>query len=156
MTAEQDLIGGNETSHFRQFGALCHRNSKRGVEVLLITTRQTRRWMIPKGWSIPGLDPMAEVEQEAWEEAGVVGDVDKAPFGKFRYDKHLADGRNVRLTVEVHLLKVRKKKKRFPEMAQRDLLWISAEAAFDRVEEPELKELLRNFSKQASFALNSG
>jgi len=126
----------------RQYGALCHRTSDHGREVLLITTRQTRRWMIPKGWPIPGLDPCAVVEQEAWEEAGVIGPAKHRHFGCFHYGKELADGRKVRPLVEVHLLKARKQKRRFPEMAERNIVWLNPVDAANRVCEPELKQLL--------------
>jgi 8-oxo-dGTP pyrophosphatase MutT (NUDIX family) len=129
----------------RQYGALCHRTADHGREVLLITTRQTRRWMIPKGWPIPGLDPSAVAEQEAWEEAGIIGRAKHRNFGAFHYGKELADGRKVRPLVEVHLLKARKQKRRFPEMAERDVVWLNPVDAANRVCEPELKQLLLKF-----------
>jgi 8-oxo-dGTP pyrophosphatase MutT (NUDIX family) len=55
----------------QQIGAICMRSQADGPEVLMITTRETRRWMIPKGWPIDGLSPQEVAEREAWEEAGV-------------------------------------------------------------------------------------
>ncbi|MGR9222508.1 NUDIX hydrolase (plasmid) [Rhizobium leguminosarum] len=76
----------------QQYGALCFRNTPNGPKVLLITTRETRRWMIPKGWPIPGLKPRKVAEREAWEEAGVIARAKKKPFGEFFYDKLMQDG----------------------------------------------------------------
>ncbi|MEN9850080.1 MAG: hypothetical protein RL128_243, partial [Pseudomonadota bacterium] len=58
-----------------QYGALCWRMHRGKVEVLLITSRDTGRWVIPKGWPIDGLAPAQTAAREAWEEAGVEGDI---------------------------------------------------------------------------------
>ena len=126
----------------RQFGALCLRSQPEGPEVLMITTRETKRWMIPKGWPIPGLTPQEVAEREAWEEAGVLGKVKRKLFGEFRYAKILADGREVEPVVSVYLLKVRRRKKRFPEMSERSVSWMKPAEAARRVHEPELRRLV--------------
>lgn len=132
----------NLKSPIRQYGALCVRNTSAGPEVLLITTRERGRWMIPKGWPIAGLKPRKVAEREAWEEAGVVGTAKKTLFGEFMYDKLLRDGQEVRPLVGVFLVKVRKKSKRYPEMAERNTIWVTPSEAAHRVDELELKQLL--------------
>nr|WP_262928074.1 NUDIX hydrolase [Rhizobium cauense] len=120
------------------------RSQADGPEVLMITTRETRRWMIPKGWPINGLTPREVAEREAWEEAGVVGKVKRKPFGEFRYSKILADGRKIEPLVSVYLIKVRRRKKRFPEMAERNVIWMKPVEAARHVNEPDLRKLLLN------------
>ncbi|MGV2103901.1 NUDIX hydrolase [Rhizobium sp. 21-4511-3d] len=134
-----------------QFGALCVRkNALGGDEVLLITTRETKRWTIPKGWPINGLKPHEVAEQEAWEEAGVQGRARRRPFGSFCYMKRIADGAVVRACVDVHVLEVRRLKRRFPERRERKLAWVALDDATRIVVEPELQELLRKFNRAKS------
>jgi 8-oxo-dGTP pyrophosphatase MutT (NUDIX family) len=136
----------------QQYGALCFRYTVLGPEVLLITTRETKRWMIPKGWPISGLKPRKVAEREAWEEAGVIGRANKKPFGDFVYDKVLDDGSEVRPVVAVFLIEVRRQRKRFPEMAERLAAWLSPVDAAHRVDEPELERLILKFARLARFS----
>jgi 8-oxo-dGTP pyrophosphatase MutT (NUDIX family) len=131
----------------QQFGALCVRYTIEGPEVLLVTTRETKRWMIPKGWPMAGLKPRKVAEQEAWEEAGVVGRVKKLPIGDFVYDKVLGDGSKVRPTVAVFLLEVRRQWKRFPESAQRRTAWLTPLEASRLIDEPDLERLILKFGR---------
>ncbi|WP_245281741.1 NUDIX hydrolase [Ensifer sp. ZNC0028] len=126
-----------------QFGALCVRGDHpRECEVLLITTRETGRWTIPKGWPIKGLATHEVAEREAWEEAGVKGCAKKKVFGHYTYLKALSDGQKLPSVVEAHLVKVKRTKKRFPERRQRKLAWTKPAEAASMVLEPELKSLL--------------
>ncbi|EPE96633.1 NUDIX hydrolase [Rhizobium grahamii] len=134
----------------KQMGAICYRRGDSGVEVLLITTRETGRWTIPKGWPIRGLKSHKAAEQEAWEEAGVKGRARRKVFGKFTYVKTLVTGVNVRATVDVHLLDVRRTRSRFPERGQRKLKWFRPLDAASRVDETELKILLSKVAKRFS------
>ncbi|WP_245443298.1 NUDIX hydrolase [Rhizobium sp. H4] len=87
------LTGGSA----QQYGALCFRKTPDStVEVLLVTTRDTGRWTIPKGWPIKGLAPHEVAERQAWEEAGVKGRVKKRVFGHFVYIKALTGERYLR------------------------------------------------------------
>lgn len=136
----------------QQYAALCYRipNGSTQPEVLLLTSRETRRWVIPKGWPMEGKKAHAVAEREAYEEAGVKGTVEPATFGHFDYDKKLRSGLVVTCRVEVHLLKVSKMCSDFPEKADRDLAWVSPAEAAERVNEPELKALIKRFAQ--SFA----
>jgi 8-oxo-dGTP pyrophosphatase MutT (NUDIX family) len=129
--------------HIQQFAAICHRKDADGaIEVLLITTRETRRWSLPKGWAIKGLKPHEVAQREAWEEAGVVGKAKKKPFGRFTYVKTLKTGRKVASFVQVHLVAVDRMDDAFPEHGQRELSWLPPLEAALLVQEPELKHLL--------------
>jgi len=131
----------------RQVAALCWRRENGRKEVLLITSRGTARWIVPKGWPIKGLSDAQSAMREAWEEAGVRVGADKAQrVGQFFYDKALEDDGVI--PIVAHLYKVRLHEgdlaDRFPEAGQRRRLWVSARKAARLVREPELKAVLRH------------
>lgn len=129
-----------------QFAALPFRSSASGrVEVLLITSRGTRRWVIPKGWPIKGLSPEKSAATEAYEEAGVEGNVADRAIGSYRYRKRLRDGTAVTCEVDVFPLEVTGQRETWPEQGQRDMRWFDAEEAASLVHEPELARILRSF-----------
>lgn len=117
-----------------------------GVEILLITSRESRRWVIPKGWPMKDKAPEAAAAQEAYEEAGVVGKPGRKTLGVYHYDKRLASGRLQHVRVMVYPLEVREARDIWPEMAERDRLWSSAAEAASLVAEPELRSLLAGFA----------
>jgi 8-oxo-dGTP pyrophosphatase MutT (NUDIX family) len=141
LSAHADTMLRGELAE--QFGAICmRRGADDEVEVLLITTRRTQRWIIPKGWPIKGLKPHEVAEREAWEEAGVKGSVRESPFGYYTYLKVLDSENTMPSMVQVHLLDVKKMHDRFPEAKQRTTEWLSPSEAALRVREPELKGLI--------------
>lgn len=126
-----------------QCGALCHRRNPASgeTEVLLVTARESGRWIIPKGWPIKGktLDRTAEIE--AHEEAGVRGKARGKPLGYFTYLKTRDDGGVIACTVAVYLVEVRSLDAAFREKGQRRIEWVSCAEAARRVRELELKGL---------------
>ena len=102
-----------------QYGAICWRMHRGKVEVLLITSRDTGRWVIPKGWPIGGLTPAGSAAREAWEEAGVEGEVAETSLGLFNYDKLLTPKKALACQVEVFALRVARLKDKFPERGER-------------------------------------
>jgi 8-oxo-dGTP pyrophosphatase MutT (NUDIX family) len=129
-----------------QFAALPWRRGAQGqVEVLLITSRETRRWVIPKGWPIKGKSSAKSAAREAFEEAGVRGKLKKKPVGAYAYDKRLKNGRLQRVRVTVFALEVTEEAEVFPEASQRDKLWAAPAEAARAVEEPELMVILATF-----------
>ncbi|MGB3339102.1 MAG: NUDIX hydrolase [Devosia sp.] len=137
----RQLDGPTEPSHF---GALCvrERADKNGLEVLLITSRDSGRWVIPKGRPIRGHKPHQVARREAWEEAGVRGFVHKPPCGHFHYLKTLPRGGLAHCLVQVHVLEVARVMPAFPEMAERRQQWFSPQEAAAAVNEPELSAML--------------
>lgn len=125
-----------------QYGALCWRMHRGKVEVLLITSRDTGRWIIPKGWPIDGLTPADTAAREAWEEAGVQGDVVNTHLGMFGYNKVLTPRQSVPCSVQVFGLRVAQLKNKFPEQSERRRKWFAFEKAARKVAEPELRALL--------------
>ncbi|UUV06897.1 NUDIX hydrolase [Ruegeria sp. YS9] len=127
-----------------QFAALCTRVHDGQDQVLLITSRDTKRWIIPKGWPIDGLSGAETALQEAWEEAGVRADaVHDEPIGQFTYDKILKDGSAQPVLTNVYRISVRALADDFPEADQRERSWFSPAEAATLVQEPELQALLR-------------
>jgi len=127
-----------------QYACLPFRERTGGsIEIMLITSRGTRRWVIPKGWPMKGRKPHASAAREAMEEAGLVGDVGKVPIGSYRYGKRLKSGEVVPCQVEVFPLEVKSQRKRWPEKGQRSLRWFDPAEAAEAVDEPELKEVIR-------------
>jgi 8-oxo-dGTP pyrophosphatase MutT (NUDIX family) len=129
-----------------QYAALPWRRLADGsLRVLLVTSRETRRWVIPKGWPMTGRSPAQAAAQEAYEEAGVVGEVRDKPLGAYGYGKRLRDGAVQGVQVVVYALEVYVEQLAFPEQGQRDKLWTGPLEAADLVDEPELQALLREF-----------
>jgi 8-oxo-dGTP pyrophosphatase MutT (NUDIX family) len=129
-----------------QFAALpWRRAASGGVEVLLITSRETRRWVIPKGWPIKGKSSAKSAAREAFEEAGVRGKLNKSAVGAYAYDKRLKNGRLQRVRVTVFALEVLEEADVYPEAAQRDKLWAAVTEAARLVDEPELMVMLATF-----------
>jgi 8-oxo-dGTP pyrophosphatase MutT (NUDIX family) len=125
-----------------QYGALCWRMHRGKVEVLLITSRDTGRWVIPKGWPIDGLAPAQTAAREAWEEAGVEGDIADQGLGAFDYEKSLGLKGSIPCSVQVFGLRVAELKGKFPERKERRRKWFDFEKAARKVIEPELRALL--------------
>lgn len=142
-------IKGDERT---QYGALCWRMHRGRVEVLLITSRDTGRWIIPKGWPIAGLAPAETAAREAWEEAGVEGDVAADGLGDFGYDKYLGPKHSVPCSVQVFGLRVAELKGKFPEKKERRRKWFAHEKAARKVAEPELRDLLLTLPDRLSVA----
>ena len=133
----------------RQSAALCYRLQPGGPEVLLITTRRSGRWIIPKGWLIDGLSPSETARQEAWEEAGVQGLCTADPAGQFVYFKHRPKKGSGLCLVDVFPLRVTSLSAHFPEATQRRRLWCAPEQAASMVNSPELAGLLREVGRNA-------
>lgn len=132
----------------RQVAALCWRKARGVKEVLLVTSRDTGRWIVPKGWPVKGLSPAQSAAREAWEEAGVRAEAAALrPCGQFRYEKILKDGSGVLLRVQLFKVRLRQGDlaDSFPEAGQRQRLWVRPKKAAQMVEEPELQDILRAF-----------
>ncbi|MGZ3377491.1 MAG: NUDIX hydrolase [Phenylobacterium sp.] len=130
-----------------QFAALPWRRNDAGqLELLLITSRETHRWVIPKGWPVKGKSSAKSAAQEAFEEAGVTGKLDKSPVGSYAYDKRLKNGRLQHVRVTVFALLVEGEAEVFPEAGQREKRWVSLPEAARLVDEPELMVVLATFN----------
>lgn len=127
-----------------QFGALCYRVRDGRVQILLITSRGTGRWILPKGWPMADTSPNDAALQEAWEEAGVEGKVMGNSLGIYSYRK-LDDDLDLPCVVAVFPIKVDRLRSRYPEANERRRRWFSPKKAAKQVDEPELAQILHNF-----------
>ena len=128
-----------------QYAALPFQVTAAGLRILLITSRETRRWVIPKGWPIRGLRPREVAAREAFEEAGLVGMiVGKRSLGSYHYSKRLMDNRERLCRVKVFLLAVDHQLDDWPEKAQREQRWVEPIRGAQMVDEGGLAEILRS------------
>lgn len=132
-----------------QFAALCYRVRADRTEVLLITSRRTGRWIIPKGWPEDGMTPAECALKEAWEEAGVIGKSHNRCLGLYSYAKVIAPGVSYPCVAMAYPVRVKSLAKDFPERGQRKRRWLSPKKAALRVAEPELARILRDFDPRA-------
>jgi 8-oxo-dGTP pyrophosphatase MutT (NUDIX family) len=133
-----------------QYGALPYRFTKSGApEILLVTSRQTKRWIIPKGWPIKGLKPAKSAAREAYEEAGVRGPVKTKAIGIFSYEKRQdEDGITIPCDVRVFPLLVKGQSKAWPESEQRIAQWLEPAVALSLIKEKSLRSLISSFMEQ--------
>lgn len=125
-----------------QVGAVCVDEGT--GRVLLITSRGTGRWIIPKGWPMAGRTLAGAAALEAWEEGGVEGRIEPDELGRYRYGKAQDCGFATPVEVRVFRLQVRHLAATFPEEGQRRREWFDPVQAAERVEEPGLKAILRD------------
>ena len=134
----------------RQFAALPFRHLGDGtLQVMLLTSRGTGRWVIPKGWPMRrGVKrtPAASAAREAYEEAGLKGRIERKAVGSYSYEKRPEQGASFSVRVAVFRLEVKRQVKTWPEKGQRQTLWCFPEQAAAMVDEPELAALLRGIA----------
>jgi 8-oxo-dGTP pyrophosphatase MutT (NUDIX family) len=136
-----------------QYAALPYRKRGNSIEIMLITSRDTGRWLIPKGWPKIGMSPHDCAALEAFEEGGLVGRIAERAIGCFRYEKSLADGSVVQCAVEVFLLEVKQQRRSWPEQSERRTCWFALEEAAGSVQEEELQKLIRNLAEYVNIDL---
>ena len=129
-----------------QFAALPFRvDPEKGLQILLITSRDTRRWVIPKGNPMARLKGHETAATEAFEEAGIEGRMLEVPIGHYQYEKNRRSGEEVPTLVTVYPLKVTRQHYDWPERTERTIRWLEPRKAAMLVDEPELKSLILSF-----------
>jgi len=128
----------------QQSAVLPVHGSGQSLRVVLVTSRETKRWVVPKGWVEAGEPPHAGAAREAFEEAGLEGEVEVEPLGTYAYPKRLPGGESAATEVVVFRFRVSRMLQDWPERAQRTRRLFKPEAAAAVVAEPGLAALLRN------------
>ena len=139
-------------AHALQAAALPWREGKDGIEILLVTSRGTGRWVLPKGWPKRREFPHEAAAREAAEEAGLSGEVSPHEAGRYIYDKAKSDGSDRRCEVLVYPIRVVELASEWAEMGQRERRWMSPKEAAASVAEPDLASLLANFNGRVRSA----
>lgn len=131
-----------------QVAALPWRQKADGIEILLVTSRDSGRWVLPKGWP-EGKEQLFEAAaREAAEEAGIDGKVSEFEAGRYYYGKRQSSGMEVRCEVRVFPIEVLSIADKWPEKKRRRRAWLSPADAAARVQEPDLGELIAQFGKK--------
>ena len=130
---------------YRQYGAVPFRKRRGAIEVLLITSRGSKRWTVPKGW--PKKSPRATAKAEAFEEAGVRGRVGHRPLGEVLYRKKKGS-RWVRCRLQVYPLAVKRRAKKWPEHRQRTASWFDLRTAAKKCSNKDLSRLMRDLVRR--------
>lgn len=149
------LASGDKRDVRTQFGAICWRRAKgkakaKGdVQVLMITSRRTGRWVVPKGWPQDGATPAEAAATEAWEEAGARGKIKPICLGIYSYIKDMGDDDALPCVVALFPFEVKDLAKDWPEKADRKRKWVSTKKAASMVAEPELAAMLAGFDADA-------
>ncbi|WP_299028904.1 NUDIX hydrolase [uncultured Sulfitobacter sp.] len=139
------LHGGTKDSARTQFAALCWRRQRGKVQVLLVTSRRRKRWIVPKGWPMDGKTPGECALIEAWEEAGVIGQQGEDCIGVYSYER-LREGQDTTPCLALlYPVKVQKVAKKFPEARDRRRKWVSRKKAARMVKHRELGRLITGF-----------
>lgn len=128
-------------NRLQQIAALPYRRHGKGVDVLLITSRETKRWVIPKGWPMEGKTDWVAAAVEAFEEAGLEGNIGNQSLGTYHYMKRKKSG-DVECEVTVYPLEVNELLRKWPERHERKRKWFSAKAAAKKVNEEGLKAII--------------
>jgi 8-oxo-dGTP pyrophosphatase MutT (NUDIX family) len=141
------LADHGATQARRQGAALPVFGAGPALRVVLVTSRETRRWVIPKGWIEPHEAPHRGAAREALEEAGLVGEADPDPIGTYSYGKRRAGGVVTPVEVLVFRFRVARLLRQWPERLERERRLFTPEAAAALVQEPGLAALLRGLRK---------
>ncbi len=128
-----------------QVGALVWRFEKSILQVLLVSSRDTGRYVIPKGWTEKKLTDPEAAANEAFEEAGIRGIISDTPIGKFEYSKIMGPGFALQCVITVYPMEAIEILKAWPEMNERTRFWMPISNAAESVDEPELKVLIQDF-----------
>lgn len=130
----------------RQVAALPWRSKGAALEILLASSRETRRWVIPKGWPMKDKADWQAAAQEAYEEAGLDGVIAEVPIGEYEYLKRLKSGAGRLVKVDVYPMQVTGEHATWPEKGQRTLKWMTPVEAALAVQEPQLRDLIARFA----------
>ena len=136
----------------RQVAALPYRDGGDGVEILVITSRRTKRLVIPKGWPMRGIKDARAAAIEAKEEAGVAGKIGAQPLGSFDYLKQIGSDA-IRVTTSVFPLRVCTIQSSWKEKRQRKRKWMPIEQAANELDDAGLRALIQQCSKNLLSAI---
>lgn len=130
-----------------QCAVLAYRPSKKGAKIVLVTSLETHRWVLPKGNIVDGLSARDSAKLEAFEEAGVEGSPEKQAFGTYEYEKTEIKGGGL-CRVSVFPMVVDRILDKWPEKDARKREWMTIDKAAEAVNEGDLRDLILRFGKK--------
>ena len=146
-TQQPSVTGGSAPL---QVAALPYRRRRDGtLEVLLVTSRGTGSWILPKGWPMAGKTLAEAAAQEAYEEAGVRGSASADEIGRFAHSKSQLLAEPLHCEVAVFPMAVEQELAVWPERRQRTRTWFAVEEAAAAVKSPALAHIIRSVGWQA-------
>jgi 8-oxo-dGTP pyrophosphatase MutT (NUDIX family) len=149
MKVTERVCGTDVPGERQQVGVLPWRLQRDGeMRILLITSRGRGRWIVPKGWPMKDYPLFAAASREAFEEAGVIGDISPAPMTAYRYTKILDDGSQAPCRVAVFGMNVRGTLSHWREKGQRQRRWFSLEETAERLDDTELAAFVRTLDDE--------
>ena len=144
ITTTPQHIECEERNDHQQYGVLPWRVDRQGdMRVMLITDRNQQNWGVPKGWPVEGRVPFMSAALDAFEEAGIIGDIDPQPLTDYGYASKATDGTSLARRVTLFAMRVRGTLLHWKEHGQRQRRWFSASEAADRLENTELAGFVR-------------
>lgn len=146
---------GSKTDVRTQFAALCFRETDKGVKICLVTSRRSKRWILPKGWPMHKQTPAEAAATEAWEEAGVKGIAIDRCLGVYAYVKPLRK-RLAPIVVMVYPVLVQEVLDDWPEQSERRRKWLPPKKAARKLAEPELRRIVGRFDPEELKSLMNG
>lgn len=138
------LRKGRKTDVRSQFAALCWREAADGVEVCLVTSRRSKRWILPKGWPMNNTTPAKAAATEAWEEAGIRGRAINHCLGVYADVKQLPRGM-LPVVIMVYPIAAQEVFDTWPEAGQRKRRWLSPKKAAKKIKNPALARIVKKF-----------
>ena len=126
---------------YKQYAALPYTVRDGELLVMLVTSRETSRWVVPKGWPEKNMKGPQVAAQEAFEEAGLIGEIARKPYASFLYSKRVSETKRKRCRVEVFLFAVHQELDDWPEKHERKREWMTPAQAAMSVAEAGLIEL---------------
>ncbi|PYG28656.1 NUDIX hydrolase [Pelagimonas varians] len=123
-------------------------NGEGKLEILMVTSRGTGRWIVPKGWEMDDTKPWKAASIEALEEAGIKGRISRDMIGTYKYIKVLDDGTKLPCVVRVYPMIVEKMKRDWKERKQRTRRWFTPRSAARRVHEKQLSKLIKSLDRK--------
>ena len=131
--------------YFIQSAVIPYRKRNGKFEILTITSRRSRRWIVPKGVVEAGFSAADSAAKEAWEEAGVVGKAYDRCLGLYSYTKVIAPKAGLPCVAMVYPVAVKSLQSDYPEAGERRRKWFSQKKAAQMLQEPELARIVRDF-----------
>lgn len=126
----------------QQAGALAWMEHQLETKIWIVTSRRTRRWVLPKGGIDPGMTASEAAAQEAFEEAGLIGDMSHTDIGGYRIPK-IRPPLIWTLEVAVYPMRVETVLDDWLESDQRTRKLVTLDEASELIVEPEIVLFLR-------------